>query len=94
MPRFSVDPVCQPSYSDRMSAENNEKEELDLKKLETRVGELIDTCAALKDENHSLRQHHGNLVSERAKLIEKTELARNRVEAMINRLKAMESNNE
>ena len=77
-----------------MSADNNEQEELDLKKLEARVEELIDTCAALKSENKSLRQHQGNLVSERAKLIEKTELARNRVEAMINRLKAMENNNE
>ncbi len=94
MPYFSVDPVCQPPYSGRMSADNNEKEELDLKKLETRVEELINTCSALKDENQSLRQHQGNLMSERAKLIEKTELARNRVEAMINRLKAMENNNE
>ena len=94
MPCFGVDPVCQPPYSYRMSADNNEQEELDLKKLEARVGELIDTCAALKDENQSLRQHQGNLMSERAKLIEKTELARNRVEAMINRLKAMESSNE
>jgi len=77
-----------------MSADNNEKEELDLKQLEARVEELINTCAALKDENQSLRQHQGSLVSERAKLIEKTELARNRVEAMINRLKAMETSHE
>lgn len=77
-----------------MSVDNNEKEELDLKQLEARVEELIDTCAALKNENHSLRQHQGNLMSERAKLIEKTELARNRVEAMINRLKAMENSHE
>jgi cell division protein ZapB len=32
-----------------------------------------------------------NLVAERAALIEKTELARTKVEAMITRLKAMES---
>lgn len=77
-----------------MSTDNNEKEELDLRQLEARVEELIDTCATLKNENQSLRQHQGSLMSERAKLIEKTELARSRVEAMINRLKAMENSHE
>jgi len=77
-----------------MNTNNNESEELELKQLEARVEELIQTCAVLKDENHSLRQHQDNLVTERSKLIEKTETARIRVEAMINRLKAMESNHE
>ena len=81
-------------YSWVMEAKNNETEELELKQLEARVEELIQTCASLKDENHSLRQHQDSLVNERSKLIEKTELARIRVEAMINRLKAMESNHE
>ena len=81
-------------YSWGMEAQNNELEELELKQLEARVEELIQTCAVLKDENHSLRQHQGSLVSERSKLIEKTETARIRVEAMINRLKAMESSHE
>ena len=49
-----------------------------------------DHLARLKDENASLRARQESLVSERAELIEKTELARNRVEAMISRLKAME----
>jgi cell division protein ZapB len=48
-------------------------------------------CLSLRDENRSLRLRQDILVVERAELIEKTELARNRVEAMINRLKAMES---
>ena len=81
-------------YSWGMNTNNNESEELELKQLEARVEELIQTCAVLKDENHSLRQHQDNLVNERSKLIEKTETARIRVEAMINRLKAMESNHE
>jgi cell division protein ZapB len=66
--------------------------ELDLRKLEVRVEELIRACSYLKDENESLRSRQENLVAERAALIEKTELARSRVEAMITRLKAMEHN--
>lgn len=65
--------------------------DLDLKKLEARVDELIRTCETLKEENTSLRSRQDSLVAERADLIEKTELARSRVEAMISRLKAMES---
>jgi cell division protein ZapB len=69
----------------------NPMTELDLKKLEVRVEELIRACNLLKDENKSLRTRQENLVAERATLIEKTELARAKVEAMITRLKAMES---
>ncbi len=65
--------------------------DLDLRKLEQRVEELIHACSYLKDENKSLRARQDNLVAERAALIEKTELARTRVEAMITRLKSMES---
>jgi cell division protein ZapB len=65
--------------------------ELDLRKLENRVEELIRACSYLKDENKSLRARQDNLVAERAALIEKTELARTRVEAMITRLKSMET---
>ncbi|HIP52774.1 MAG TPA: TIGR02449 family protein [Chromatiales bacterium] len=65
--------------------------ELDLKKLESQVEELIRTCSHLKEENKSLRARQESLVTERAELIEKTELARSRVEAMITRLKSMET---
>lgn len=64
--------------------------EQELRKLETRLEELVNTIARLKDENRSLRHQQESLVTERAGLIEKNELARSRVEAMINRLKAME----
>jgi len=64
--------------------------EFDLKKLEVRVEELIRACAQLKDENSSLRSQQDSLVAERADLIEKTELAKTRVEAIITRLKSME----
>lgn len=64
--------------------------EQELRKLEVRLEELVRTITRLKEENRSLRNQQDNLVTERAGLIEKNELARNRVEAMINRLKAME----
>jgi len=64
--------------------------EQELKRLEVRIDELIRTVERLKEENRSLRAQQQLLTSERAQLIERNELARSRVEAMINRLKAME----
>ncbi|MDR9435893.1 MAG: TIGR02449 family protein [Thiohalophilus sp.] len=66
-------------------------DELDLKKLETRVDDLIKAVDRLQQENKTLRDSQTNLMSERNQLVEKTELARNRVEAMIEKLKAMEN---
>ena len=64
--------------------------EQELGKLEVRLEELVKTIERLKNENRSLRNQQESMVGERAGLIEKNELARSRVEAMINRLKAME----
>ena len=66
------------------------REKLDLEALESQVDELIRTCEDLTEENRALREQQATLVAERASLIEKSELARSRVEAMIARLKAME----
>lgn len=66
-------------------------EEMDLKRLEQRVDELIDAVSRLKSENQSLRESKTSLETERSKLLENTELARNRVEAMIERLRSMEN---
>jgi cell division protein ZapB len=63
---------------------------MDLQALEAQVDDLIQTCEQLTDENRALRDQQSTLVAERASLIEKSELARSRVEAMIARLKAME----
>ena len=58
--------------------------------LEGQVGELIDLCGVLTKENGALRTQQHNWTTERAKLIEKNELAKSRVESMIVRLKAFE----
>jgi cell division protein ZapB len=55
-----------------------------------RVDQLIALCQRLAEENRSLRLSQEQLVSERANLLAKNEQARARVEAMINRLKALE----
>ena len=58
--------------------------------LETKVNELIALCGVLSRENRALRAQQQNWTTERAKLIEKNELAKSRVESMIGRLKALE----
>ncbi|TRW92181.1 TIGR02449 family protein [Candidatus Methylobacter oryzae] len=64
---------------------------LELKKLEEKLDQLIEQYAHVKNENSSLKIKQDSLVREKAKLLEKTTLARTRVEAMITRLKAMEN---
>ena len=64
--------------------------EQELLKLEVRLEELVSSIERLKEENRSLRDQQDFMVTERAGLIEKNEMARSRVEAMINRLKSME----
>jgi cell division protein ZapB len=63
----------------------------EIRKLEQRIDELIGLCDQLSDENTLLRERQNSLVEERARLIEKAELARSRVENMLVRLKAMEN---
>lgn len=65
--------------------------ELDIKKLEERVDDLITAVERLQQENKDLRDNQSSLMTERSQLVEKTELARTRVEAMISRLKALEN---
>ena len=64
--------------------------ELELRRLEKRLEDLIITVAQIKEENRALRQRQETLTSERANLLQKNEQVRARVEAMIGRLKSME----
>ncbi|MFZ2404056.1 MAG: TIGR02449 family protein [Methylobacter sp.] len=64
---------------------------VELKDLEDKLDQLIEQYALIKNENSSLKTKQDSLVREKAKLLEKTTLARTRVEAMITRLKAMEN---
>lgn len=62
-----------------------------LNNLELKLDHLISLCERLDRENKSLREKESNWARERTRLIEKNELARTRVEAMIARLKSLET---
>jgi cell division protein ZapB len=62
----------------------------ELKDLEEKLDTLISSYDLIKKENNSLKTKQDELVKEKAKLLEKTTIARTRVEAMITRLKSME----
>lgn len=64
-------------------------QEFDL--LETRLQEIVTLCIELRLENQALKAQHTALIEERARLIEKNETARSKVEQMIIRLKSMET---
>jgi len=63
----------------------------DLKSLEHKLEELIDAFQSLEKENQVLRSERDVWHSERSRLIQQNNLARTKVEAMIDRLKALEA---
>jgi len=63
-----------------------------VQQMSARLDKLLELVRRLADENRSLRQGQEQLVNERAQLLNKNELARSRVEAMISRLKSLENN--
>lgn len=65
--------------------------ELEFRRLEMRVTELVATLAQIKQENYTLRQRNESLVNERGSLLQKNEQVRTRVEGMIGRLKSLET---
>lgn len=62
----------------------------DLKALEQRIDQLIAACQRLRQENQLLRSENENLSQKHGRLVEKTQVARTRIEAMIGRLKSLE----
>ena len=64
--------------------------EIQLKELEKKIDELISLCRDLNRENQALKADSAGWHHERQGLIDKNKLARNKVEAMIDRLRTME----
>lgn len=62
-----------------------------LNNLEYKLDQLLERCETLQRENTELRARESDWQRERVRLVEKNELARGRVEAMIARLKALET---
>jgi cell division protein ZapB len=73
-----------------MTDTNKNGLELELKRLEKQVDDLIASIQDLKEENRALRHRQDSLATERASLLQKNEQVRTRVEAMIGRLKMLE----
>jgi len=63
----------------------------DIIKLENRIDELITICDQLKNENTVLRERQEIMSKERERLVEKADLAKVRVEAILKRLRTMEN---
>jgi len=79
-----VSPRCQLSQYTPMA-------DTQLKALEHKIDELIALCQELDRENQSLKADRAGWQEERRDLIDKNELARSKVETMIQRLRGMES---
>lgn len=64
----------------------------ELAALSQQLDRLLEYVHRLNEENRSLRHSQEQLANERASLLARNEQARSRVEAMIQRLKALENN--
>lgn len=60
--------------------------------LSQQLDRVLELVRRLHEENRSLRHSQEQLANERAGLMARNDQARSRVEAMIQRLKALESN--
>ncbi|MEH6498475.1 MAG: TIGR02449 family protein [Pseudoalteromonas distincta] len=65
-------------------------EEPDINTLTLKVVQLIELCDRLQAQNQHLHTQEKSWREERQQLIEKNDLARQKVEAMISRLKSLE----
>jgi cell division protein ZapB len=64
---------------------------MDIQSLEAKIDALIALNAKLTNENRTLREQQSQLQAEKTALMEKTTLARQKIEAMIDRLKTLEA---
>ena len=62
-----------------------------LEDIAQKVDELVELCDKLDRENKALRKRESEWIGEKRQLLIKNESARTKVEAMIGRLKAMET---
>ena len=65
-------------------------EEMDFSALETKVDELVALCDALVQENQKLREEQQAWQAERTLLTERNDLAKTKIDAMIDRLKNLD----
>lgn len=63
---------------------------MEIKDLENKIDELIELCDELERKHAVMEADRETWLSERTRLLEKNEMAKSKVEAMIMRLKALE----
>ena len=82
------------STPDHVAKEPAAKESVqqELAALSLQLDRVLEAMRRLTEENRSLRHSQEQLSGERAGLLARNEQARSRVEAMIQRLKSLESN--
>lgn len=61
-----------------------------IQQLEQQVDELLRASRRARDENRLLKSQQAAWLAERAQLVEKTELARSRIDKMVERLKQLD----
>lgn len=87
---YAVDRPDIPQYSDSPVTFSTTMASATLLQLEQKLDSLIALCDQLHTDNRRLRERESTLLRERSQLLEKNELARSRVEAMISRLKSLD----
>ncbi|MGM0571005.1 TIGR02449 family protein [Marinobacter sp.] len=65
-------------------------EQSDLQAMADKLDRLIERCRKLEQDNAAMRELQDEWNRERAQLIQRNDLAKNRIEAMIGRLRALE----
>lgn len=70
--------------------DNHQKWELEIQVLEDKIDSLVKCCEKLYEENHTLKTKKEELARNHAQLLEKTTIAKTRVESIIARLKSVE----
>jgi len=71
--------------------ESNGPHTVDFSRFEFWVGELINTCEQLKQENMDLRQEQSALLDEKGRLADRNNRVTLRLETLIGRLKKVET---
>lgn len=61
-----------------------------IQQLEQQVDELLNASRRIREENLLLKSQKAAWLSERAQLVEKTNIARQRIEKMVGRLKELD----
>ena len=62
----------------------------DLNTLEAKIAELVELCESLANENRALRERNRAWAAQKSDLVERNELARSKIDALIDRLKSMD----